>query len=159
MKDEDARHVAQELQLLRSRQMHVQFHGESMRPLLQDGDRILVEPVDWADIRPGDLITYRSDDKFPTRRVVRKGRDALRLWCDNWPHDRFRAARDAVLGRAVARERQGVWLGCRDAEWTAVTRRGLARFRRLEVRRALGRLRALAGWLTRRGRTRPHRPA
>lgn len=159
MRRERAWQIAQELQLLQSREMRVQFHGQSMLPLLRDGDRVLVQPVAWDDIERGDLITYRTDDKFPTRRVVAKSAGRLLLWCDNWPHDRFEAPRARVLGRAVARERDGVWLAWRDAEWTAATRRGLARYRRLRVRRALDRIRAAVRRLMRYRGTRAGRPA
>lgn len=142
MKADRARLIAQELQLARSCRMRVHFHGDSMLPLLGDGDRVIVEPVEWDEIRPGDLITYRFQEKLPTRRVVRKRADTLLLWCDNWPHDRFLASRSQVLGHAVARERHGVWLDRQDPEWRAARRRGLARFRWLQVRRALGQLRA-----------------
>lgn len=158
MKADRARQIAQELQLARSSQMRVRFHGQSMQPLLRDGDRVIVEPVGWDDIRPGDLITYRCEDRFPTRRVVRKRASTLLLWCDNWPHDRFQASRAQVLGRAVARERHGVWLDCRDSEWRAAGRRGLAKFRRLHLRRAFGRLRDAMRRLLRRGGNGDGRP-
>jgi len=149
MKAERAHQLAQELQLLRSHQMTARFHGDSMLPFLRDGDRVRVGPVEWDDIRPGDLITYRHEDKYPTRRVVRKGASGLVLWCDNWPYLCFTVSREHVLGRAVARERDGVWLSRGDAEWSAAAKHGLARFRGLHARRVLGRLRATAGRLFR----------
>lgn len=153
MRDESAKRVAQELQLLRSREMHVRFHAESMLPFLRDGDRVIVEPVDWHDIARGDLITYRFDDKFPTRRVVRKGKNSLLLWCDNWPDRRFRVGREHVLGRVVGRERDGARLHVSDGEWHAATDRGLGIFRRWRARRTLVRLRiAVRGLMPLRGR-------
>ena len=147
MKEDAVKRVAQGLQLLRSGRMDVRFHGESMFPFLRDGDRVIVEAVDWDDIRAGDLIAYRFEDKFPTRRVVRKGRGSLLLWCDNWPDLRFRIARAQVLGRVVARERDGERLHQSDAEWSAATDRGFATFRRRRVRRTLKRARIAAGRL------------
>lgn len=147
MKGDRVRLLAQELQLLRSRQMDVRFHGLSMLPFLREGDRVVVEPVAWDDIRPGDLITYRDADRFPTRRVVSKRSSRLVLWCDNWPDLRYRVPRDQVLGRAAARERDGAWLGREDPEWQAATGRALAAFRARRPRHALRQLRNAAARL------------
>ncbi len=110
--------IAKELQLeVSSKQRTLYFHGESMRPFLVEGDEVVVEPVEWDSIRPGDVITYRYLDRFPTRRVVRKTGDGLLLWCENWPDRWFRAARGDVLGRAVARRRGRAWLAASDPAW------------------------------------------
>jgi hypothetical protein len=137
-----ARRAARELQLLvpapSDRRAHtVVFHGLSMLPLLQEGDEVAVEPVPWEAIRVGDIVTYRQDDKFPTRRVVHKEADRLVLWCENWPTLRFSAGRDEVLGRAVARRRAGVWLRARDAAWRVARWRALARYHSRRLRSAL----------------------
>ena len=126
--------IAKELQVAVSspnRTLH--FHGESMRPLLVEGDEVVVEPVAWNRIRIGDIITYRYLDRFPTRRVVHKRNDRLELWCDNWPDRSFTAMRDDVLGRAIARRREGVWLTAAGREWRRARRRALARYVRLVV--------------------------
>jgi len=121
--------VAKELQILHSdpgRTLY--FHGESMLPFFREGDQLVVEPVDWGEIRLGDVIAYRSGDKFPARRVVRKLDGVLHLWCENWPERRFEAARSDVLGRVVARERGGSWLTCRETPWKRAARRALLHF-------------------------------
>jgi hypothetical protein len=99
-----------------------------MLPFLQEGDGLVVRQVDWQDIRLGDVVTYRFADKFPTRRVVRKIDGTLVLWCENWPARRFRAAQRDVLGRVVARERNGSWLKRRDPAWRRATRQALIKF-------------------------------
>jgi hypothetical protein len=134
--------AARELQLLvpphPDRPAHtVVFHGLSMLPLLQDGDEVAVEPVRWEAIRVGDIVTYRHEDKFPTRRVVHKAADRLILWCENWPTLRFSAGRDEVLGRAVARRRDGVWLTSRDAPWRVARWRALGRYHGRRLQSAL----------------------
>lgn len=126
--------IAKELQLaISSPQRTLYFHGESMRPLLVEGDEVVVEPVEWDRIRLGDIVTYRYLDRFPTRRVIRKSATGLDLWCDNWPDRRFTAARGDVLGRAIARRRNGVWLTARDGEWARARRIALRRYLRLVV--------------------------
>jgi hypothetical protein len=127
--------AAKEMQLeLSSVSRPLHFHGESMRPFLKEGDEVIVDRIAWADIRAGDVVTYRLEDKFPTRRVVRKTPDYLDLWCENWPTRRFRAAREDVLGRGVARRRDGRWLRHTDPAWTTATRKALKAYRRERLR-------------------------
>jgi hypothetical protein len=129
-----ARLIAKELQLaISSPRRTLYFHGESMGPLLIEGDEVVVEPVAWDRIRVGDIITYRYLDRFPTRRVIRKSDTGLDLWCDNWPDRAFTAARADVLGRAIARRRDGVWLTARDGEWARARRTALRRYLQLVV--------------------------
>jgi hypothetical protein len=106
----------------------VYFHGETMRPLLGEGDHVVVEPIAWEDIRRGDIVTYRFEDKFPTRRVIRIDRDngmlvirgdSIRDWPD------YRVPREDVLGRAEARIRQGVRADRLGREWRRASRRAL----------------------------------
>jgi hypothetical protein len=126
---ENLRVIAQELQLTTSgEERTLYFHGESMRPFLVEGDEVIVEPVEWRRIRLGDIITYRYLDRFPTRRVVRKTSQGLTLWCDNWPWKRFSAVREDVLGRAVARRRDGTWLRSHQREWKRARWSGLYKY-------------------------------
>ena len=121
--------VAKNLQLLHSDASGtLYFHGESMLPFFREGDHLILEAVDWDDIRLGDVIAYRSDDKFPARRVVRKLGGVLHLWCDKWPERRFEAVRSEVLGRVLARERDGRWLTRKQSAWKWFARRALLQF-------------------------------
>jgi hypothetical protein len=134
MHDQALRLIAKELQLeLSSEARTLYFHGQSMRPFLVEGDAIVVAPVEWAQIQIGDVVTYRVEEKFPTRRMVRRSRNGLHLWCENWPERQFFAARDDVLGRAVARKRGDAWITCRDPEWTAARRAALSAYWRRYV--------------------------
>jgi signal peptidase I len=121
--------IAKKLQLLHSDPSRtLYFHGESMLPFFREGDQLVVEPVDWGEIRAGDVIAYRSGDKFPARRVVRKVGEVLHLWCENWPERRFEVSRPEVLGRVVARERDGLWLTREQSAWKRAARRALLQF-------------------------------
>lgn len=153
--------IAKELQVaVSSPNQTLYFHGESMRPLLVEGDEVVVEPVAWDRIRLGDIITYRYLDRFPTRRVVRKQSDRLDLWCDNWPERSFSTAREAVLGRAVARRRDGVWLSATNREWTRARSRALIRYLRLVVYPSIyWRVRGMAGTVLRALGLRRRRPS
>lgn len=149
MRPDDALAVARELQLHEGERLDVIFHGTSMDPLLYEGDTVIVRPAEVHDIRPGDIVTYRRDDKYPTRRVVRVRADDIWLWCDAWPNELFAAGHDDVLGIAVARIRNGHRLDASSQEWTIRRDRAMRRYRRhrplIELRRIRAGLRRLAG--------------
>jgi signal peptidase I, archaeal type len=44
----------------------------SMMPLLQIGDNVLIQSVKPVEIRPGDLIVFKSPDKLIVHRVIRR---------------------------------------------------------------------------------------
>ena len=135
---EKIRLIAKELQVaVSAKHRTLYFHGDSMRPLLVEGDEVVVEPVEWKRIRLGDVITYRQLDRFPTRRVVRKTTDRLELWCDYWPERSFSTAREAVLGRAIARRRGTAWLAVGNLEWRLARTRALLRYTLRHARRIL----------------------
>ncbi len=120
---------AQELRLRHSKTVGpVYFHGETMRPLLGEGDHVIVEPIAWEDIRRGDIVTYRFHDKFPTRRVIRidRGTGTLKIRGDSipdWPD--YLVRREDVLGRAEMRIRDGARIDRRDREWRRARRTAL----------------------------------
>lgn len=100
------------------------FHGESMKPFLEDGDEIIVMSVKWKEINVGDIVTYRLDDKFPTYRVVSKMEDKLILKPDNWMIA-YEIPREDVLGKVVERRRGGSSLSCADWLWILFSQRVL----------------------------------
>jgi hypothetical protein len=162
MQIDAVRLIAKELQLsFSSESRALYFHGTSMYPFLVEGDEVIVVPVSWRDIHVGDVVTYRFADKFPTRRVVRKTARDVRLWCDNWPQQRFAASRADVLGRAVARKRDGRWITPRHPEWRAARRAALVSYVRRVLAPDCARLpRRIAGVVARRlGLRRPRRAA
>lgn len=138
--------AAHEIRLARSREVGpVYFHGETMRPFMGEGDLVIVEPVSWDAIAVGDIITYRFNDKFPTRRVVRidHGAGTAVLRGDSipgWPD--FHVRREDVLGRATVVIRDGVRISRHSLEWR------WASLRSLTIQR-LVRLKAGLRWLVR----------
>jgi MoaA/NifB/PqqE/SkfB family radical SAM enzyme len=131
--------------------MGVSFHGQSMRPCLEDEDELTVQPVAWEALRPGDIITCRLDDKFPTMRIVRKLAGKVVLRGDGWPESDFEAWPDDVLGRVVARRRGEEVLSRDTWRWKAQALRALAddRVRRMK-RRAVAATRWFARGVARR---------
>lgn len=105
-------------------------HGNGMSPLLQDGDELVVAPARWEDIRPGDLVTYRLRDLYPTFRVIRTRGEMMQLIGDNWPWSSFRAWREDLIGKVIARRRGGQTLDEDSWRWRAQTLRMLMRHRK-----------------------------
>jgi SOS-response transcriptional repressor LexA len=117
MEETKIKTLAKELQLTHSMQIGaVAFHGDSMLPFLKDGDDLVVEPADWIKIRPGDIVTYRDSDKFPTYRVQKKTGDTLWLKGDNWL-DSFHVHRVDVLGKVVERQRGNSSMSYKSWKW------------------------------------------
>lgn len=118
MQPHQVRLQAQELQLQASARLEpVLFHGKSMLPFIEDGDELTIETVAWESIQPGDIITYRLADRFPTCRVASKQGDHLVLIADNWRGASYEAWREDVLGRVSALKRGNQTLRRTDAEW------------------------------------------
>lgn len=133
----DPRLAAMEVQLASSHRHPVRFHGFTMLPILRDGDEVQTEPVTCQAVRIGDIVTYRFEDKFPTRRVVaidrQQGQFVIRG--DSLPgHRDFRVPFEAVLARVVRRRRDGVWLTTASPTWRLRTARALAGFYLRRVR-------------------------
>jgi hypothetical protein len=112
--------AAMEVLLASSRREPAYFHGYTMLPLLREGDEVETEPIDWQDVRLGDVVTYRFGDRFPTRRVVAVDR-AQRCFiiCGDSipPPQEFRVRFEDVIARVVRRRRNGVWLTTASAAW------------------------------------------
>ena len=120
MKKQDVIGIAKELQLESSGRLDlVYFHGQTMFHFLQEGDELIVQPVDWNDIVPGDVVTHREELKFPTRRVIEVRKDKqLIVKADHQPPRRFYIVPELdVLGKVVARKRGGDWLFAADEAW------------------------------------------
>lgn len=116
----DRRTVAHELRLSRPAAPPAYFHGLTMRPLLLEGDYVVTEPITAADVRLGDVVTYRCEDKFPTRRVVARDERTGTFTCmgDSIPGRReYLVPYDDVLARVVRRRRGGEWLATTDVSW------------------------------------------
>lgn len=136
MEDKKITRAAKELRLQKSSLLGpVYFHGNSMLPFLADGDELISVPVVWGEIKTGDIVTYRLEDKFPTCRVMRKLPDRLILKADAWP-ELIEVEAGDVLGRVTERRRGGKALGAGDITWIMSSGYVVWRFRinKLRVR-------------------------
>lgn len=102
-----------------------------MLPFLRDGDRLEVKQTRPEDIRPGDIVTYRDRDKFPTRRVIGSDRAAAEflIQADYSPARVFRVPGNHILGRVEARIREGKRLDRSSLRWRFATWRAFWRKR------------------------------
>ena len=88
-----------------------------------------MQPVDWNDIAPGDIVTHREELKFPTRRVIQVQKDRqLIVKADHKPPRRFYTVPESdVLGKVVARKRGHDWLFSDDEAWLEAARNALSK--------------------------------
>lgn len=122
--------TAKELQLEKSGILGpVFFHGNSMVPFLLDGDELISVPAAWDEIKAGDIITYRLEDKFPTCRVLEKHRDKLVVKADDWP-ELIEVEPGDVLAKVIERRRGGEALKSGDLSWILHSEYILWRFRK-----------------------------
>jgi hypothetical protein len=138
-RDERLRIAAMELQLADSRDQPAYFHGYLMVPVLREGDEVEVETISWRDVRPGDVVTYRDADKFPTRRVmeIRSDERAFVIRGDGLrPRRQWLIPFDDVVGRVRRRRRNGRWVTTRHWTWRVQRARVLLRYRLASSRAA-----------------------
>ena len=107
--------------------VHFRPSGRSMYPSIREGELITVEPVQASDVKPADVVLYRSERGLIAHRVVCSSQDArvfrlqgdASLSCDE-PVEAHR-----ILGRVVGVQRNGrsVQLASRGAKIWHRTRR------------------------------------
>jgi signal peptidase I len=89
------------------------YRGDSMRGTFHLGDRLLIEPVLFADIQLGDVIVYRGTNgqgnaEEVVHRVVAITEDGLITRGDNnRRHDFSPVQRDQIIGKVVEMENGG----------------------------------------------------
>jgi signal peptidase I len=83
-------------------------HGMSMRPTIQHGDFVTVEPIEASEVRRGDILLYRDGNHVIAHRVVGLSASKRFLLCGDGIETPDPPVRpDQVLGRVVALERGG----------------------------------------------------
>lgn len=107
----------------------LRVHGDSMSPVLRNGDRVAIAPVARRDPQRGDLIAVRSDDGMALLRYVGRHPDGRVLTAAEarGNHDGAISRAD-VIGVVVEVERDGRRLGLHDlggarSAWPALVQR------------------------------------
>lgn len=81
--------------------------GYSMQPVIEDGDRVLVAPVDPRRLRVGDIVKFRLGDQLRMHRLVARRRGGQLVFRGDASDTEEVVATPAVIGIAVAVERGG----------------------------------------------------
>jgi signal peptidase I len=98
--------------LEKGKSVRFQAKGWSMRPLIRDGDFILVSPVENSTIKTGDVVLYSATgNKVMVHRLIgkykRKGRTEVLIKGDATLSPPEKMDIQNVLGKVVAIERNG----------------------------------------------------
>jgi signal peptidase I len=102
--------------------LRLQVNGDSMAPLLQPGDSVLVAAVAPALIKRGDLVLFRRTNEVVTHRVVAKSRTGWRTKGDNRRQLDPAVGLQEILGRVVAIERGAGKIDLQKGRWRATNR-------------------------------------
>jgi len=98
--------------LEKGKSVRFQAKGWSMRPFIQDGDFIVVNPIENSSIKTGDVVFYlTTENKIIVHRVIRKykkkGRMTVLIKGDASFSSPEKVEIQNVLGKVVAVERNG----------------------------------------------------
>jgi signal peptidase I len=80
--------------------------GFSMRPVIEDGDRVLVAPLEPARLRSGDIVKFRFGDELRMHRLLARRGERLVFRGDATAEEEVVDA-EAIIGLAVAVQRDG----------------------------------------------------
>jgi signal peptidase len=106
-------------------ELQIWIRGNSMLPLLRNGDRIVVEPADSSSFRIGDILVYEAPDGPLAHRLIRRQECSGGLLLRGDAATLLETVRiESVLGRGVALVREGRRT---DLTTTSVRLRGLWR--------------------------------
>ncbi|HTP10130.1 MAG TPA: signal peptidase I [Anaerolineae bacterium] len=132
MSDNSARHSAEAYQsaareTLRtvelSEVLRLTVTSDSMRPLLQVGDVVVVQPIEPRTLRPGDVIVVQRDGAWITHRLVTVDARGWYTHGDNARTSDAAASADEIIGRVIAIERGDQTIDLQQPHWRAIDRR------------------------------------
>jgi len=105
MDEKEIKFLAEEIQIKDPRMLSlIVVCGKSMSPFLKDGDELIVLSKACEDIKMGDIVICRCENKFLARRFFRKFKDTVNLRPDNsstW----LNVNKAAILGIVIERRR------------------------------------------------------
>lgn len=113
-------------------QFSVKSQGDSMYPLLQDGDVVEYEPVCFKDISLNDIILIHVDHILMTHRVIYKMKHACITRGDNNTTADIPVKSSHILGRALRFKRNNSWYKLQDT-YTAQSAFYLNEIQKLET--------------------------
>jgi hypothetical protein len=92
------------------------YKGRSMAGAFRFGDRLRIEPAELSEIRPGEVVVFRSAGPGFVREVVHRvsrvlGEELETIGDRNRAPDPVPVRRESLVGRVTAFERGGIWCG------------------------------------------------
>ena len=103
--------------------------GSSMYPILVEGrDRAIIEPVDAASLKRGDVVLYRRDEDVPAggilvlHRIYKCKKDGFYMVGDNQKEIEGPLRADQIKGIMVAMERNGKFISVNNLAYIMLTR-------------------------------------
>lgn len=85
----------------------IQTFGNSMRPLLYDGDIVSFNKVKFGSLKTNDIVCFKSNNHLITHRVIYKTGTYLITKGDNNPHSDGKIGPEKILGRVASIRRNG----------------------------------------------------
>ena len=93
---------------------NIKTFGDSMFPLLQDGDIVLIKKVKFLKIKVNDIVCFKRKNHLVTHRVVYKTTKYTITKGDNNPFSDGKIRPDKILGRVASIKRDGQNLNIED---------------------------------------------
>ena len=84
-----------------------QASGDSMHPSIRNGEHVHVAPVEWASLRPGDVVLARAQRGLTAHRLVKLAAGAVTTRGDNAIAADASLPYKDILGRITHIERNG----------------------------------------------------
>lgn len=108
--------------LQRGEAIEFRARGGSMSPIIRDGDRLRIEPVQAGQLRCGDIIAYRRGGRLFVHRYLGRWPDSGALRTRGDFHTRVEPPLDPseVLGRVTAVGRYGKKVRLHHVSWRTV---------------------------------------
>jgi hypothetical protein len=80
-----------------------------MRGTLAEGDCLWVSPAPFDSLQAGDVVAFRSGGQVLAHRIVGRHGEAIKTQGDgNWRRDASPLLREALIGKVMERERDGI---------------------------------------------------
>ena len=102
--------------------VRLRVSGNSMAPLIESGDVVLVRHADPESLRRGDLLLVEREGAFLVHRLVAIGARGIQTKGDNSSHADLPVTPQAILGRVVAVEKGGKTIELDEGRWPMVNR-------------------------------------
>jgi hypothetical protein len=109
------------------------FHGNSMLPVFREADYLMLKQIGWENLRVGNVVVFRDELRYPTRRIVKKYSDAVLVVGDNWIDQKQLINSERILGVVYSRRREKRTITSNDIEWKFHMYICLMRFRLLSL--------------------------